>query len=425
MKITIHRGINQIGGCITEIATEKSRILIDLGQNLPDGNGNVIDSFANTDSIQKITSGIDAILYTHYHGDHIGLFEYVPDEIKQYIGSVAKEVVICKHKRLGYIEGRKEQSEMEISKLERMISYEALDKILIGDICITPFLVSHSAYDAYMFLIEAEGKRILHTGDFRDHGYLGKGLIPTIKSYIISKGNVDFLITEGTMLSRLDERLKSENELKNDVVKVMKKFKNVFVMCSSTDMERLSTYYAANKSQFGRPFVCDDFQKGILEIFSNSAGKKSEMFVFDKVYDFRKTNSKLIDWMKDKGFCMMVRATNKYSDYWEALAPIIDMNETVLIYSMWKEYINPKSKHAKKEYLDFISKFPQVQKIHSSGHASAECLTEVCNLVNPSLGIIPIHSEKSNEYIKLDIKEELKSKIIVETRTVDGVTVEI
>lgn len=36
MKITIHRGIDQIGGCITEIATEKARILIDLGQNLPE-----------------------------------------------------------------------------------------------------------------------------------------------------------------------------------------------------------------------------------------------------------------------------------------------------------------------------------------------------------------------------------------------------
>lgn len=31
MKVTIHRGINQIGGCITEIATSNTRILIDLG----------------------------------------------------------------------------------------------------------------------------------------------------------------------------------------------------------------------------------------------------------------------------------------------------------------------------------------------------------------------------------------------------------
>lgn len=41
---------------------------------------------------------------------------------------------------------------------------------------VTPYFVSHSAFDAYMFLIECEGKKILHTGDFRRHGYIGKGL---------------------------------------------------------------------------------------------------------------------------------------------------------------------------------------------------------------------------------------------------------
>lgn len=61
MKITIHRGIDQIGGCITEIATDKARILIDLGQNLPDGEGVVDDDLASREAIEKITQGIDCI----------------------------------------------------------------------------------------------------------------------------------------------------------------------------------------------------------------------------------------------------------------------------------------------------------------------------------------------------------------------------
>lgn len=59
MKIIIHRGIDQIGGCITEIATDNAKILIDLGQNLPDGEGIVNDDFANFDAIEQITKGID------------------------------------------------------------------------------------------------------------------------------------------------------------------------------------------------------------------------------------------------------------------------------------------------------------------------------------------------------------------------------
>ena len=40
MNIKVHRGLEQIGGCITEISTETSRVFIDMGQNLP-GNGEV------------------------------------------------------------------------------------------------------------------------------------------------------------------------------------------------------------------------------------------------------------------------------------------------------------------------------------------------------------------------------------------------
>ena len=38
MNIKVHRGLEQIGGCITEISTATSRVFIDFGQNLP-GNG--------------------------------------------------------------------------------------------------------------------------------------------------------------------------------------------------------------------------------------------------------------------------------------------------------------------------------------------------------------------------------------------------
>ena len=38
MNIKVHRGLEQIGGCITEISTTTSRVFIDFGQNLP-GNG--------------------------------------------------------------------------------------------------------------------------------------------------------------------------------------------------------------------------------------------------------------------------------------------------------------------------------------------------------------------------------------------------
>ena len=399
--------------------------MVDLGQNLPDGQGVANDDLANLESIESITKNIDAIFYTHYHGDHMGLFHLVPDGIPQYIGVAAKRVALCKFRRLGFIKGREELSAKEIFKMEAMQTIEPEEKIEVGDIRITPYFVSHSAYESYMYLIEAQGKRILHTGDFRDHGYLGKGLLAMIKKYILSQGKIDILITEGTMLSRLGEKVLHENELKDKVIKVMNQYKNVFVLCSSTDLERLATFHAANKDVGRRPFVCDDFQKDILEIFTDIAGRHSTIFDFENPYTFSERNTKLLRWMKNEGFCMLVRATSKFEGYLASLESLINKNNTVLIYSMWQEYMNPGSRHSKKQYLDFAERFPKIVKIHTSGHASPKCLADVCNLVNPTLGIIPIHSEYSADYQLLPISDTLKSKIITKSKSFNRVVVQI
>ena len=37
-SITIHRGTHQIGGCCTQLCVDQTRILIDIGANLPGTN---------------------------------------------------------------------------------------------------------------------------------------------------------------------------------------------------------------------------------------------------------------------------------------------------------------------------------------------------------------------------------------------------
>ncbi len=39
MKVIIHRGAHQIGGCITEVQSDNgTKIIIDIGENLPSAN---------------------------------------------------------------------------------------------------------------------------------------------------------------------------------------------------------------------------------------------------------------------------------------------------------------------------------------------------------------------------------------------------
>ena len=77
--------------------------------------------------------------------------------------------------------------------------FKAWQPFAIGGFTITPYLVDHSAADAYAFLIEAEGKRLFYSGDLRSHGRKGKLFENLLKHPV---RDIDALFLEGTMLHR-------------------------------------------------------------------------------------------------------------------------------------------------------------------------------------------------------------------------------
>ena len=83
MVIKIHRGQDQIGGSIIEISTKTTKILIDFGEELSP------HQEIDTALILKNT---DAVFFTHYHGDHIGLYKNIPPNIPIYLGGTAKKI---------------------------------------------------------------------------------------------------------------------------------------------------------------------------------------------------------------------------------------------------------------------------------------------------------------------------------------------
>lgn len=410
MTITIHRA-NQIGGCITIIEHDGCKIIIDLGSNLP---GNASEELSKED-IAAITEGANAIFYTHYHGDHTGLHHLVDIKIPQYIGPGAKEVMLCKYQALA----KHGDFSKELESTEKMLSYTASHQIKYNGcnkIKVTPYFVSHSAFDAYMFLIECNGKKILHTGDFRKHGYLGKGLFPTLTKYV---GEVDILITEGTMLGRKQEDVVSENEIKQNVIDTLKQHKYVFALGSSTDLDRLSSFHAACK-QTGREFVVDSYQKSVLDAFTRYAGQKSDLFVFDKCFEpVTYNNPKIIRFLKDRGFLMPIR-----SSMIERVKSIIEdygLEEPWLIYSMWNGYAEEGKEYSNADVIGIRNLFKDRifdgthAGFHTSGHADVETLEEVCATVNPRIGVIPIHKDASTLY---DMDKVKGYKIFTESELV-------
>ncbi|MCR4835618.1 MAG: MBL fold metallo-hydrolase [Bacteroidaceae bacterium] len=421
MKITIHRGIRQIGGCITEIKSENgTKILIDLGHNLPEGDKPSEDIYDKPEKLDELLEGVNAVFYTHPHGDHLS-FEAKVEEagIPQYIGKASKAMllVLKGHQAYSAKGERKEVSQKSYDAIESFREYDANETIEIGAIRVTPYFVSHSAADAYMFVVECDERRILHTGDFRDHGYRGKGLLPTIATYI-TRRKMDVLITEGTMLSRNDSRVQSEEELKESAIKLMKRYDNVFVMCSSMDADRISSFYFANKEFKSRPFVVDGYQYIQMKTMRDTLGAdpKGWRYRFGGQLYYNKHKEEIQKSIPHKGVTVLLRNNYQMRKMIDELYPLMNPERTCLVYSQFRGYVLKEHKAFQQRIYDFIhSKDWHIEYLHTSGHASREALAAVCEKVNPRYAIIPIHRDAESDFRSLPISQELKDKVLTET----------
>ncbi len=368
MKITIHRGSCQIGGCCTEIATETNRVLIDFGSELEG------KALLSINGVTDGESNCNAVLFTHYHGDHIGLIEHINKDIPLYIGDLSLDIINKQNEH---------QNIFRESVIQRIRTYNAGQSLVFGDIKVTPFMVDHSAFDSHMFLIEAGGKKVLHTGDFRKHGFRGKGLIPMLRKYV---GDIDVLVCEGTTLSRQKNIAMTETELANKAKVLLKENKYVFVACASTNIDRIAAFCSAVPR--GKYCVCDAYQKTILNIVKEKSGHFSELYTFPKTLVY---SPSLDDKMSKQGFCMFIRLRNHLST--KLLEQYRD-RDPLVIYSMWHGYLEQNDNLAAS-----LEGF-RLEELHTSGHADLQTIKEVITNTKPKM-IIPIHTDNPNNFMQL------------------------
>ena len=417
MRITIHRG-NQIGGCITEIVSSTgTRIFVDLGHNLPKGDQDSEDEYASEEAIAGLIGDARAIFYTHMHGDHVELFQYVPDGVDQYIGPLAHKIMVAKYNYMTYVEQLKENSLKCLKKLESFKTYWKGRSITIDDITVTPYQVSHSSADSYMLRIKCDGKTILHTGDFRGHGYMGEGIYKVIDKFHLA-GHVDILITEGTNVDNNGKSMRPESVLKEEFKDVFRQYKNTFIICSSTDADRLESIYSANKESAQRPFIVDTYQKDIICLIAQQAEEGRRLYHFgpNKIYGYSPTNEKMDYMMHRYGFVMLIRRSEKFQSYLDKIFLFCKPEETCLVYSQYHGYINKQKGGTafNQELFDFVKQFRKkgyavIENLHTSGHASKQDLVRLCEQVNPKV-IVPIHKDEKADFVSI-LPDELKTRV--------------
>lgn len=400
MKICIHRGSNQIGGSCVEIEHEGQRIILDFG--LP------LDAESNDKSLLPTIKGLDGsdpsllgIFISHMHLDHTGLLKHISPMVKVGMGAASRRIMDA---ALPFLPDK-------FPSASAGWDFLAWQPFQVGPFTITPHLVDHSAYDAYAFLVEAGGKRVFYTGDFRAHGRKA-----SIFQRMLNKPlkNIDALLMEGSSLGRLapDQRFPTEQEIEEQLVGAFADTKGLaMVHASGQNIDRVVSIMRASKRS-GRVLLIDLYTAVVLAATENVNIPQShwpEVALFvphsqrvkilkNKWFDTLKKHSSnrvFIEMVSQnpKKFTLLFRPL-----YIDDLKMANCLQDAAYIYSQWEGYWERGDYDKVKEWLEEnnITK----QSIHTSGHASPADLQDFVKAMSPGK-VVPIHSFLPDQYASL------------------------
>jgi ribonuclease J len=392
MKIKVYRGTREIGGTCVEIASDSGkRLWLDLGAPLSDKNPDI--SYAK--------NPVDALLISHPHQDHYGLMEEVKPNTPVFMGQVSRDLINA--------------TRIFLKKpflANNITTFSPWKWITVADdFRVMPYLVDHSSPEAFAFLIEADGKRVFYTGDFRSTGKKHVLFTNFLKR---PPNNVDLMLCEGTMVGRNNAKYPTEADVDKAITEIIKQQKNTsFVISSAQNIDRFcSVFSACLRAQ--KTVVIDIYNALVLE----KVGKLSpglptvganQMKVYlhpnqrkailgDELKDFRdKLDRNAIHneiFSDPSQFVYFVRNPNS-----KLIERIKSKGKVNIIYSMWEGYLTEDHKTYATDNINRLKNDDAISfhTIHTSGHATMDDIKTISRAVNAKI-LVPIHTEQPEEF---------------------------
>ncbi len=400
MNICIHRGAKEIGGSCVELESQAQRLILDLGLPL-DAENNDIKYLPEISGLDGKDSSLLGILISHPHVDHFGLLSHISEDIPVGMGIAARRILKA---AAPFMPGKWPAP-------EKGWDYQSEVPFMIGPFTITPYLVDHSAYDAYALMIEADGKRLFYSGDFRAHGRKGK-----LFEHMIAHPpqDIDVMLLEGSSLGRLDDNKKFPTETDLEA-----RFETAFrdtsglamVHCSSQNIDRIVSIMRASK-RTGRKLVIDLYTAAILEATGNRKLPQSDWS--DVVLMI--PHSQRVKIKKNAWFDQLKQhsANRIFSEdihdhpelYTLLFRPLFQgdlargecLEGASYIYSQWEGYWERGEYDDVKKWLKDSG--IRKQSIHTSGHASSMDLKLFVKALKPG-SVVPIHTFQPGNYEKM------------------------
>jgi len=413
LRITVHRGAREIGGNCVEVHHGGSSILLDLGMPLFDKNRKQLDTRALSRlSVRDLASqgilpriagvfshepagapGVLGVFLSHAHADHHGLCEYLRDDIPVFLGEGARKMI-----DLGRVVNGRPPLRNRRNPLMDGTAVE------VGPFRVTPLLVDHSVFESFAFVVEAGGKSVIYTGDFRDHGRK-KGMLARFLRE--APKEADALLIEGTLAGgKNPDRSKLEKKVEEELIATFRSSPGyVFVATSSQNTDRIVSLYRA-VLRTGRLLVLDVHTASILAALKNQAKIPHPSKEYDRIrvyfssriatryaenageeslyrfLPYKITREKMAE---NPDRIVMMLKSSMIRD-----AELLSCVEgSTLVWSLWNGYLREKSAE---KMLRFV-KSHRIRMVHhhTGGHANQETLFHVERTLRPKR-VIPIHT---------------------------------
>lgn len=419
MILTIHRGTIQIGGSCVELSANNSeRIVLDVGMPLtqPDGRdwpagtmgrpGHELRAEAILPDIDGFYTGstpkFSALVLSHAHLDHHGLAHHVHPDIKIFASRGTIEMLKVSQLFVPETEVPKNIHELPGS-----------DPVKIGCFSVSGIPVDHASPDSRALLVEADGQRVLYSGDLRAHGRQ-KNLFESLP---VAVGRVDALVIEGTTVgqSRGSHGFPDEKEVEQRLYDLIKNSSDfVVVVASGQNVDRaISVYRAAIKA--GRELVLDPYQAYVHLKLKDLCPEAPQ-------FDWSGVRVKFIRYhvekLRETGHwnlaCKMSRAGKLTTEQIESnpegyvilarsnaataalLTRLIKRTRPTIVWSQWAGYLKKGGQVPSFCHTNGIKPI----LIHSGGHAHPDDLARLANRIRPKV-VLPIHTEAATRFADL------------------------
>jgi ribonuclease J len=259
------------------------------------------------------------------------------------------------------------------------------------------------------YLIEADGRTLLYSGDLRLHGRkpgMARRLIEAVSSR-----RVDLLLMEGTHVGSGRERGVTEHELEEQVFGQIRESRGlVLASFSPLHVDRLVTFYRAAR-RAGRTFVVDPYGAFVMHLVSGqcriprpTSGAGIRVYYnahFENTYRRRNLARVHSLFTADRiGLAEMLADPARYLLLFRPSMLGLDFGGTVppgatCLYSYWGGYLDsPDWAALRQELADAGGQFAEA---HTSGHIFADDIVSFVRAVNP-LRVVPIHTFAPDQF---------------------------